>query len=85
MFESWRAHGLLKPIVAGQRHLRIAVEPRALPPAASQRTSRAAREREARLYRDLLTPAPEAWALRKMGFCQGCPWDESSAAEAKVG
>lgn len=30
--------------------------------------SRAQREREAKAYRDLLTPAQEVWALRKIGF-----------------
>jgi hypothetical protein len=42
--------------------------PRTLPPVPQGRTSRAAREREAKAYWDSLTPQQEGWALRKMGF-----------------
>jgi hypothetical protein len=42
--------------------------PRTLPPGQSERTSRAAREREAKAYWDSLTPEQEAWVLKKMGF-----------------
>ena len=41
---------------------------RTLPPCAPHSPSRAEREREAKRYWDSLTPAQEAWALRKMGF-----------------
>jgi hypothetical protein len=42
--------------------------PRTLPPVTPGRTSRAAREREAKAYWDSLTLEQEAWALRKMHF-----------------
>ena len=43
--------------------------PRTLPPCEPERrTSRAQREREAKVYWDSLTPEQEVWALRKMGF-----------------
>ena len=42
--------------------------PRTLPPVQPGRTSRAAREREARTYWDSLSPEQEARALRKMNF-----------------
>jgi len=41
---------------------------RPLPPCAPRSDSRAAREREARLYWDSLTLTQQAWALRKTGF-----------------
>ena len=69
MFESCRAHGLTKPFfeVAMQRSGReFVLCP--MPPAATRRASRAAREREAKAYWDSLTPEQEAWVLRKMGF-----------------
>jgi len=43
--------------------------PRTLPPCKPERpSSRAQREREAKIYWDSLTPEQEVWALRKMGY-----------------
>ena len=46
------------------------LELRTLPPAESERSSRAARERAAKDYWDRLTPEQEAWAMRKMRFAE---------------
>jgi hypothetical protein len=45
-----------------------ALVPCPLPPVERGGRSRAAREKEARVYWDRLTPAREAWVLRKMEF-----------------
>jgi hypothetical protein len=39
-------------------------------PDEANRASRTAREREAKEYRDRLTPEQEAWVLRKMRFAE---------------
>lgn len=44
--------------------------PRTLAPDQPVRTSRAAREREAKAYWDSMSPEQEAWVLRKMRFGQ---------------
>jgi hypothetical protein len=44
--------------------------PPTLPAVETKATSRAAREREAKAYWDALTPAQEAWVLRKMHFAE---------------
>jgi hypothetical protein len=70
-FESCRAHGLTKRFSETRIAKTDAFVLRTLPPPAAEKpASRAQREREAKAYWDSLTPAQEAWALRKMRFAE---------------
>ena len=54
---------------------------RTVPAAEAAEQSQAEKDREARLYWDMLSPEREAWELRKMGFRQFAGEDRANPSE----